>query len=364
MPSIFSVVMPLYNHAEFVSSAIVSVLNQSMPDFELIVCDDGSTDGSLEVVKGFRDSRIKVISKSNGGVPSALNACLSVSTGNYITWLSSDDYYDADNLSEHLKTHSSQHLISVTNPGIVESEGNTKAYDWSLRPNSNERLLYFFVSHNYINGLTVSFHRSLLQSTGLFSERFRYAHDEDYWMRLFHQIAPKFSESNKLHTFTRVGSGNFNGDKAGLSFDPYFVHYSRLKDYGIRGLAPREYSVNGLGLEFVRYCLSIIKTSQFRLRRFLLFDQVALMLASELNSRGFFNGEVMQFFIDEIQTEIEKLPPGSIKSRHILVQTQILKHDFRSTVPIKFSEHLLAYLNDFQPMHLTEAESYLSWITD
>lgn len=67
----FSIIMPLYNHSAYVGEAIESVLNQSLGDFELVVCNDGSTDTSLEVVQSFKDDRIKVINKPNGGTVSA-----------------------------------------------------------------------------------------------------------------------------------------------------------------------------------------------------------------------------------------------------------------------------------------------------
>ena len=78
MKPFFSVLMPLYNHDTYVGDALRSLMEQTFDDFEVVVCNDGSTDGSLDIVDGFKDSRLRVIDKPNGGTVSALNAALMV----------------------------------------------------------------------------------------------------------------------------------------------------------------------------------------------------------------------------------------------------------------------------------------------
>lgn len=95
---IVSVIMPVYNSDQYISEAIESVLKQSMPDFELILVDDGSTDSSGIICDQFKkkDVRIKVIHKTNGGVSSARNIGIYESVGEYITFIDNDDIYDKD----------------------------------------------------------------------------------------------------------------------------------------------------------------------------------------------------------------------------------------------------------------------------
>lgn len=69
----FSVVIPLYNKQDCIRNTVQSVLNQTFPDFEINIVDDGSTDRSLEIARQFDDPRIRVFSKPNGGVSSARN---------------------------------------------------------------------------------------------------------------------------------------------------------------------------------------------------------------------------------------------------------------------------------------------------
>lgn len=69
----FSVVIPLYNKQDCIRDTVQSVLDQTFPDFEINIVDDGSTDRSLEIARQFDDPRIRVFSKPNGGVSSARN---------------------------------------------------------------------------------------------------------------------------------------------------------------------------------------------------------------------------------------------------------------------------------------------------
>ena len=90
-----TVIVPVYNQAEFLDECILSILNQTYKNLEIILVDDGSTDNSLEICKRYQESdkRIKVIHKENGGLPSARNAGLDIAKGKYIMFCDSDDYY-------------------------------------------------------------------------------------------------------------------------------------------------------------------------------------------------------------------------------------------------------------------------------
>jgi len=90
--------MPAYNAEPWIAEAIASVLEQTLPDLELIIVDDGSTDRTTEIIQSFNDARIHLISKTNGGVSTARNAGLDQATGDHITFLDADDRMTLDNL--------------------------------------------------------------------------------------------------------------------------------------------------------------------------------------------------------------------------------------------------------------------------
>ena len=88
----FSIIIPVYNTKNYVQRAIDSVVNQTYTNLEIIIIDDGSTDGSAEIIDRYaqRDARIKVIHQNNYGVSVARNCGLRISTGDYIGFLDSD----------------------------------------------------------------------------------------------------------------------------------------------------------------------------------------------------------------------------------------------------------------------------------
>jgi glycosyltransferase involved in cell wall biosynthesis len=92
MPKV-SVLMPVYNGIRFVAKAIESVLAQDYQDWELIVVNDGSTDGTAEALASFTDTRIRVISQANGGEAVARNRGLDAISGDYVAFLDADDLY-------------------------------------------------------------------------------------------------------------------------------------------------------------------------------------------------------------------------------------------------------------------------------
>lgn len=89
-----SIIVPVYNVKKYLLRCIRSILNQTYKDFEVLLVDDGSTDGSGALCDKLKtkDSRIKVIHKENGGLSSARNAGLDIVSGKYVTFVDSDDY--------------------------------------------------------------------------------------------------------------------------------------------------------------------------------------------------------------------------------------------------------------------------------
>lgn len=92
-----SVIVPVYNVEKYVGRCLDSLINQTNKQLEIIVVNDGSKDNSLEILKEYekKDSRIKVIDKPNGGLSSSRNVGLDNATGDYITFLDSDDWLES-----------------------------------------------------------------------------------------------------------------------------------------------------------------------------------------------------------------------------------------------------------------------------
>lgn len=93
-----SVILPVYNEEKYIEKAISSVLSQSLDDFELIIVNDGSTDGTLDVINQFDDERIRVIDQLNQGPGASRNNALKIASGDYVMFLDGDDYFCQDAL--------------------------------------------------------------------------------------------------------------------------------------------------------------------------------------------------------------------------------------------------------------------------
>lgn len=101
-----SIIIPAFNAENTISKSILSVLNQSYKDIELIIINDGSTDSTLTIIENFRknDNRIKILDGRNNGVSVARNSGIDKSTGEYLMFLDADDYLESEAIEVLLKT--------------------------------------------------------------------------------------------------------------------------------------------------------------------------------------------------------------------------------------------------------------------
>lgn len=99
-----SIILPVYNGEKTIRNAIASILRQSLADFELIIVDDGSSDGSRRVISSFKDERIVVINQDNVGLQKTLNRGLNLARGEYIARIDADDeWVDNDKLKNQVE---------------------------------------------------------------------------------------------------------------------------------------------------------------------------------------------------------------------------------------------------------------------
>lgn len=129
----FSVIMPTYNRAEFLDRSIKSVIQQKFDDWELIIVDDGSQDNTKEVIKAYKDNRIKYLYQRNAGVSAARNFGIKKCNGLYVCFLDDDDQY----LEHHLSFLQSE-ITKRSYPVTLLSTNLYKAVDENLLENPFE----------------------------------------------------------------------------------------------------------------------------------------------------------------------------------------------------------------------------------
>lgn len=105
---LLSIIIPSYNHENYIAKAIESVMKQTYVNWELIIVDDGSKDNSPNIIRKFKDNRIHLIEQENQGAHNAINRGLGNSNGDYIAILNSDDYFSPDRFKimvNYLESH-------------------------------------------------------------------------------------------------------------------------------------------------------------------------------------------------------------------------------------------------------------------
>jgi glycosyltransferase involved in cell wall biosynthesis len=186
---LFSIVVPIYNEEQFIHEALDSIAAQTDPDWEALLIDDGSTDSTPGILDEYaeRDSRFRVIHKSNGGQSSAINLGVQESKGAWLCWLSGDDYFHPQKLEMNrrwIQDYPETHFF-FTGFWLIEPNGKKIEYplDWLELENPAYHLIQI-LRNNWVMGISICIKRETWLKTGEFDGRLRYAHDLDMWVRL------------------------------------------------------------------------------------------------------------------------------------------------------------------------------------
>lgn len=180
-------IVPVYNQAPFVAAAISSILEQSFRDFELIAVDDGSDDGTAEVVGSFGDARIRLLQNPrNRGVSCSLNMGIRASRGEYIARMDGDDISTPDRLAKQVAFMDANPHIAVCG-SHVETMGGARSV--VKRPLGSAAIKCFLLAGPPFSHPSVMMRRTVLERHALYyDEGIGAAQDYDLWFRVL-QVA-------------------------------------------------------------------------------------------------------------------------------------------------------------------------------
>lgn len=190
-----SVVMPSYNHAKYISKAVVSVLEQSFGNFELLISDDASMDSSWDVISGFSDPRIRSFrQEQNLGPVGNLVFLIKEARGNYIALLNSDDAWRQEKLAKQVAVMESHlHLgACFTWADMVDEQGREISGPeaiWSdvfRQPNRSqgEWLRHFFFTGNCLCHPSILARKEVYDKLGFYNPALKQLPDFEMWIRL------------------------------------------------------------------------------------------------------------------------------------------------------------------------------------
>lgn len=181
MSKLVSIVTPVYNQKKYLERTVDSVLNQTYPNIQYIIVDDGSTDGSDEIIKTY-EGLLKSITTENRGQAAALNLGWSLCTGHYFSYLSADDLinpYCIEKLVSELEARPNAACV-FPNCDLISS--NDQILKKSVcKPFNHEELL---IKQECYIGPGALWRSNLHQKVGGWNESLKLAPDREFWLRL------------------------------------------------------------------------------------------------------------------------------------------------------------------------------------
>jgi GT2 family glycosyltransferase/glycosyltransferase involved in cell wall biosynthesis len=186
-----SVVIPAYNHENYVGETIQSVLDQTFQDFELIIINDGSTDHTEAEILKFKDERIRYYSQKNRGLSATLNRGIELAQGEFFNFLPSDDAFLPEKLATQLEVFEASKEIGVvfSYQLVVDGEGkevkDDLIVDWFTVPfETKEEIFPALFERDFLSVPTALVRMECFKKVGLFDESLKTAQDFDMWLRI------------------------------------------------------------------------------------------------------------------------------------------------------------------------------------
>ena len=223
MQPLVSIVIANYNYGRFLEEAILSVVNQSCQDFELIVCDAASTDNSVEIIKKYADKISWWCSEKDGGQSAAFNKGFSRARGKFLTWLNADDVM-CPGVIEKLKDAVEKYPdCQWFSGGFIWCDPNLNiVHCYSGYPLSSVRYNHGLA---FVGSPSSFFTKELLFKAGGVDERFHYTMDTHLWLKFYYyckasyRVFTDYAFVMRMHSDSKMGGHNFENGK----FDPKTV---------------------------------------------------------------------------------------------------------------------------------------------
>ena len=240
MSSKVSIIVPIYNTEKYLISCFDSILNQTYQNLEIILIDDGSTDNSGKIADDYskKDSRIKVIHQKNAGQSAARNKGLEKATGEYISFIDSDDKIDPNFIMYLLNAFSSTTALSVCGIHYKRLKKNT-AEDVYINPLRSRRqneskkayILYLLAVDGRMYSSVNKLYKADTAKTIKFDETLNFAEDTKFVLDYLKKTSGDPSFVLKPLYIYNFGTESSTINSTALSWDNWQTSYNNLKEW-------------------------------------------------------------------------------------------------------------------------------------
>lgn len=207
-----TVLMPVYNGEKYLEKAVESILSQTFRDFRFLIIDDGSSDGTPELLRFFQssDSRIEVVrNESNMGLTRSLNKGLRISRGEFIARMDCDDVSLPGRFEAQVSFLKSNREAAMVGAAWKEMDATLERTLRVMRPPTQyRRIRRDILSHNLFCHSAVMIRRLPLVEIGGYNERDTYSQDYDLWLRLI--ASYQAANLGEIHHLRRIHGENLS----------------------------------------------------------------------------------------------------------------------------------------------------------
>jgi glycosyltransferase involved in cell wall biosynthesis len=209
-----SVVLPVYNCDRYLDQAIQSIVDQTYANFELIIINDGSTDGSLEIIQRHMraDPRIRLIDQENQGLIAALNNGILASRAEYIARMDGDDIAHPERFAKQMAFLEAHPEVALLGTGFELIDENSAVFNSVIMDETDAQLKQAIKVSNCFHHPTVVFKRQAVLDIGLYRQEFLHCEDYDLYARFCKGYVvgnlPEILLSYRIHSHQICSIGN------------------------------------------------------------------------------------------------------------------------------------------------------------
>lgn len=250
-----SIIIPIYNASQYLNKCIQSIVNQSYKDFECILIDDGSSDGSEIICDQWekKDSRIRVIHQPNQGVSKARNRGLAEAQGKYITLIDSDDWIDSNYLNTLLRPIE-EYNVDLVVCGLQQHYSNGIIKNHSYKTgiiNIKKQFTHEFTDINkkflFFGPYIKLYKKTIIQAHNIhFPPQYTYGEDLLFNYNYLEYVKAVYIVDQCLYHYRIIGSGTLSSIKRINQFEIDYAQWNILKNFFYRKNLWNDYSASYL----------------------------------------------------------------------------------------------------------------------